>query len=440
MTRRIAFVLQPFDWVDPPNDNTSIQIWAYQVARRLADEHDVTVYVCTGGRPLRSRARRVDGIVYRHAPSLPDRSLDRVHSGLHRLWRSLPWTSGSRTPRFASVLHHLAYSLFVALDVRRRGFDTVHVFNFTQFISVIRKLNPTVTVGLHMHCEWVTQLDAAVVRRRLARTDVIIGCSDYITRGIRTAQPAMAGKCTTVRNGMAADRLLTPGAGLAPRRAEERRILFVGRLSPEKGIHVLVDAFRYISQAHPDVYLDIVGGHGSAPREFMVDLSSDPLITSLSRFYTDGYDAHLARQLRGDWSTRVSFVGMVANSDVHQFYDRADVFVFPSLYEAFGMPPVEAMAAAVPVVASRIGGLPETVQHGVNGLLVPPEDPRALADAVCELLEDGAKRERMGRAGRDWVRNRFSWDQITMDLQRAYGWERSPADATGLPVSGRVGR
>jgi glycosyltransferase involved in cell wall biosynthesis len=106
--------------------------------------------------------------------------------------------------------------------------------------------------------------------------------------------------------------------------------------------------------------------------------------------------------------------------DVEQLLAASDLFVCPSVWdEALGFVNLEAMAAGLPVVATRMGGIPEAVRDGETGLLVPPRDAAALAAAVKSLLDDPGRREAMGRAGRRWVEQAFSIERtidITMDL------------------------
>ncbi|HET9733276.1 MAG TPA: glycosyltransferase family 4 protein [Acidimicrobiales bacterium] len=106
----------------------------------------------------------------------------------------------------------------------------------------------------------------------------------------------------------------------------------------------------------------------------------------------------------------VRFVSGVSDEDIVRLYAEAEVAVVPSLYEGFSLPAVEAMACGVPVVATTGGALPEVVgDDGVTGLLVPPGDPGALASALSRALDDAGLRDRLGRAGRDRVLERFTW-------------------------------
>ncbi len=116
---------------------------------------------------------------------------------------------------------------------------------------------------------------------------------------------------------------------------------------------------------------------------------------------------------------RVRFLG--TRGDVAALLAASDAYVQPSLFEALPTSVLEAMAVGVPVVATAVGGTLELVQPGVNGLLVPPSDPAALAEALATLLDaSAADRARMGQAGRDWVLSHASLDVWLDNLERIY--------------------
>lgn len=106
----------------------------------------------------------------------------------------------------------------------------------------------------------------------------------------------------------------------------------------------------------------------------------------------------------------VQFVGW--QSDVVGFLKQIDVMAMPSLWEAFGLSAAEAMAIEKPVVASRVDGLPEVVEDGVTGILVPPAEPEPLARAILQLADDPARRRAMGTHGRNRVEALFSLDSM----------------------------
>jgi glycosyltransferase involved in cell wall biosynthesis len=117
----------------------------------------------------------------------------------------------------------------------------------------------------------------------------------------------------------------------------------------------------------------------------------------------------------------------VDHAALPQLYRAAAVAVVPSVWqEPFGMPIVEAMACGTPVVASRVGGIPEILGDQRGGLLVPPDDPAALAAALAGLLEDPRRRAAMGAAARDLAVTRFGWQRIAADLLAYYRELRPP--------------
>jgi glycosyltransferase involved in cell wall biosynthesis len=116
---------------------------------------------------------------------------------------------------------------------------------------------------------------------------------------------------------------------------------------------------------------------------------------------------------RLDLAPIVHCVTGISDDELAVNYAQAEVAVVPSLYEGFSLPAIEAMACGVPLVATTGGALPEVVgTDGETGLLVPPEDPGALAQAIGRLLDDGELRARLGAAGRERVLGRFTW-QVT---------------------------
>ena len=108
------------------------------------------------------------------------------------------------------------------------------------------------------------------------------------------------------------------------------------------------------------------------------------------------------------------------HDELERLYDRAAVVAVPSHREGFGVVCVEAMAHGRPVVASAVGGLLDLVADGETGLLVPPRDVPALRSALERLLADGELRRRLGEAGRERVRERFSWHAVTNATIEAY--------------------
>ena len=167
----------------------------------------------------------------------------------------------------------------------------------------------------------------------------------------------------------------------------------VGRLSPEKGQAVLLRALPAILAAFPRGGL-VLAGEGPSRRELE------------------------AEALRLGIADRAVFLGF--RRDVPALLGAIDLFVQPSIYEGFGISLLEAMAAGLPIVASRVGGIPEMVQDGATGLLVPPQDPAALAAAVVRLLRDGDAARRLGEAAARGARARYSLQAVAARVEALY--------------------
>lgn len=407
---KIAFINQPWNSIVPPVQAGSIAILTYEVAHRLAHDCEVTIYARRHGRE--QSVQWHEGVQYRRFPTSLDRRLNKVV-------RPFVSASNAKRPFFARGAFFPTYIWQIAMHLRRHPCDIVHIHNMSQCVSVIRALNPHTKIVLHMHCEWLTQLDREMIARRLSRTDFVIACSDYITQGISGYFPEMTGRCATVHNGVSLEEF-TP-SGKNDKVPGSRKLLFVGRLSPEKGIHVLLEAMPLVIERHPEAQLELVGPLGSAPMDFIVGLSDDPMVKKLEAFYDGNYKDHLERRLTETTRQKVSFTGKLDHSQLVGRLGEAAMFLHPSVWgEPFPLAVLEAMAAGVPVVASRIGGLVESVEHEKTGLLVEPNNPRALAEAINKILDDDALRRRMSEESRHRAVAMFSWDRVARDLLAIY--------------------
>lgn len=115
------------------------------------------------------------------------------------------------------------------------------------------------------------------------------------------------------------------------------------------------------------------------------------------------------------------FLGHVETEMLERYYRCCDLFVAPSLYESFGFIYIEAMSFAKPVIGCSVGGVPEVIRDGVNGKLVPPEDPAALAMEMLRLLRDEPLRRKMGRQARAGVEANFTRERMVENTLVAYG-------------------
>jgi glycosyltransferase involved in cell wall biosynthesis len=127
---------------------------------------------------------------------------------------------------------------------------------------------------------------------------------------------------------------------------------------------------------------------------------------------------HLAARL--GVHRQVEFIGYQSRPGVVRLLNECTLFVLPSRSESLGIAVIEALACGKPVVATAVGGIPEIIEDGTSGILVEPEDARALAVAIRRLLGDPALRERLGRAGRRRVKDAFRWQRMAEGYVRAY--------------------
>ena len=419
---KIAFISQPFGDMNPHHQSSSLEIWTYEVASRLCnyDDCDVIVYAREDDRYPKIEEHK--GIQYRRVSLGLDEKTNRLANTTERIL-SYP---RQKLPVFAQQFYYQNYIKQVALDLRDQDCDIAHIFNFSQFAPVIKEHNSNIKVVLNMTCEWLSQLDENVIKRRLQSVDQVISCSNYITHKIQQRFPAYADRCTTVYNGVYIPDSNSTNEERFQSEEENKRLLFVGRVSPEKGVHDLLQAMPKIVEACPDVQLDIVGPTISLAYEYLVMISDDPTVSGLSSFYTKGLVRHdtyfksLKASLEPDVANRVNFIGQVPHADIMCFYQHADILINPSLSESFGISLIEAMANGRPVVASRVGGMQEILINGETGFFFEPGDADALAEKTITLLKNPDMRKSMGMAGRQRVQELFTWENVTQDLLLQY--------------------
>lgn len=166
----------------------------------------------------------------------------------------------------------------------------------------------------------------------------------------------------------------------------EKLVLFVGMLIFLKGIHILIQAMELVIRQIPDAKLLIIG-RGAYQRQL----------------------EELASEL--GLEEKVEFVGHVSQTTLRQYMRNCRVLVLPSLSEGLGRVLIEAMACGKPVIGTNVGGIPGLIQDGVNGFLIPPNDPRALAEKLVHLLSNEGEGVRMGAKGQKLVAQTFSTEK-----------------------------
>lgn len=293
-------------------------------------------------------------------------------------------------------LRYLLHARRVRRLVRSLQPDLLHALHVTSygFLASLCGVRPTLTsvwgTDILEAPRW-TPLHYLITRRALAGADHVTATGLRLASA--TLRYAPRGKpVTVVPYGVDVARFRPRARNGAP---ADVVVGAVARLSPEKGLDVLVRAVAQLVRAGLPVRLVLAG---DGPRRGQLE--------------------RLVGRLGIE--DRVEFLGEVAHERVPEVLATFDVFALPSSAEGFGVAALEAQAMELPVVASRVHGIPDAVEDGRTGLLVPPSDVDALAGAIARLAADARLRAEMGRAGRAFVADRYRWEENAAQMERLY--------------------
>lgn len=310
-------------------------------------------------------------------------------------------------PGFAALLPgYLAAGALAAARLARSGrFDVIHAFwplphGALALVAKAASRVPVVSTFFGVELSWLdSQLRflKPLVRAIVRGSDAVTAISSHTAGLLRRLAPEVL------------PAIIPFGAAVVPPPEERRdeqhlhaglRLLFVGRLVQRKGVHVLLDALARLPE-EPPTRLDVLG---DGPERVELEQRARALGVS----------------------ARVAFHGFVPQQELQARLGGCDALVLPAVMdskgdvEGLGVVLLEAMSFGKPVIASAVGGIVDIVQPGENGLLVPPNDPQALAGAVEELARDPALVRRLGARAREDVAERFSWDSILDRLENVY--------------------
>jgi len=395
-------IICPTYWY-PQHANDTQATYVHDINRHLVRRgHSVTV-VTPGDRSL-PRSDTFDGVkIVRFPLALPpDLTYGRVAQ-----------SQVSFLGKFARVVvmaHYMeAQHRAIVAEVREEGGDVIHAHwaipTGPAAVMAARKLNLPSVITMHGGDVYVNPEQGYdfptrwYVRPALRWTLRHAGALTAITddcrqHALRAGAPA--DHIRLVFNGTDLRRFSPGENGSRPDSRFGPNMIFACRqLFPRKGIRFLLEAGAALKPQFPDLKI-VVAGDGFERPDLM----------------------RLADEL--GIASDVTFLGWVPNADLPQYYRAAAISVIPSLEEGFGIPAAEAMGCEVAVVASDAGGLPEVVEDGVTGLVVPRGDARALAQAMGSLLADPQRRRRMGLAGRERALRLFDWDRSAQQFEEIY--------------------
>jgi glycogen synthase len=399
---RIAILTNEY----PPNvyggAGVHVEYLTRELARADGGRHDVQV-LCFGDQSEPAAKPRVEGI-------------------------PPPAAIPAQDPRHTKLFDTMVRDLIMSGRLER--IDVVHCHTwYTHLAGCVAKYlqgAPLVltTHSLEPHRPWkVEQLGAAyhvstwIERTAYENADGVVAVSESMKRDVHEIYRVPLDRIRVIHNGIdleqyrpSPDPALLAEYGIAP---DVPYVLFVGRITRQKGIVHLVNAIRHF---HAGAQVVLCAGAPDTP-EIAVEMTE------------------AVERARSGSPHRIVWIReMLPKEKVIALYTHAAIFVCPSVYEPFGIINLEAMACETPVVASAVGGIPEVVEHGETGLLVPPEaisatevEPkhpeqfsRDLAAAVNVLLDHPDLRAAMARKARSRVEQKFSWTSIARQTLELY--------------------
>jgi len=321
--------------------------------------------------------------------------------------RSLRADEGMRAEAAAvAPLYALGARRAVRRELARESYDLLHAHWIVPNAVVLGRLPVPLAIGLHGSDVFLAERRGLrwAVRRALDRAALLTGCSpELVERICRLGFPA--GRSRVIPYGVDPEKFRPDPA----RRSIWRERLgvpeaapllgTVGRMATKKGFQVLVEALPELLRRHPDLHV-VFAGDGDRLGEFRAGLAG--------------------------WPDRVHFPGLVLQDTLPDLYRSLDLFVLPAIHDdkgnVDGLPNVilEAMASGLPVVASRISGIPLAVEDGVTGGLIPEQDPRALLETLSRFLGSPPTLAARGRAARAKVEGELTWDAVAGQYERAY--------------------
>jgi len=393
------------------------ETYLQQVSERLARRgHEIIVLVTHGSIPSRFPAGNHLKLAKTEVVNLvtvkrfePEGHFLRWLNGLLRLRGSYRFLRMFMPLEQIEMLSGGPLNLRTIADALRYKADIVTVINWS-FSSIgyqgylIKRLMNVPLVGiplLHTEEEWSR---SALRGDMLAKCDVILAITDHEKRfiearvphyrGVHVVGPGVDPQSFSERDGVQVRRRY--GLGDVP------VVGYVGRMQPTKGVVTLIAAMRSVWASDGRVRLLLAG------RRFPPGTQQDR-----------EFQGALAGLSSGE-RARVIHVDGFDDKEKPSIFDAMDVFAMPSIAESFGIAYLEAWMCRKPVIGSRIGSTQCVVEDGVDGVLVDPNDPREIAEAILELLADRERAQRMGQEGYEKTLSGFTWDKVTDKVEQIF--------------------
>ena len=390
LIKRLAIVVPELLPV-PPVKGGAIEHWVHEVSSRL---NQAKFNISIVSRPANSN--ELDGINYLPIP------WTKTELFFYKLKEQLSWRNPLRY--LAKVQNVASYGMRMAKLVQ--DFDLVVIHNEPNLLLLLKN-NKQQKVTLHMHNEHLSlRIFRPFYRHALKKVDRVICVSDYIRRSAVQHFPEYADKFMVVFNATDPEVFKPYGKeafiqlnDIVKIEADKTYLLYVGRLTEIKGVHVLIQAFEKIHQRLPNTRLIIAGSsffEGAAKT---------------------AYEQTLVEHARSV-SQYIIFTGFIPHEKLKYLYSAVNIVVLPSIWQdPCPLVVLEAMASGTCLVSSAVGGVPEVVESGKNGVLVEADNVAALVKAICNILASSPSMAKMELAARDKIISGYKWCRLVEEIE-----------------------
>lgn len=375
-----------FSWEYPPHMVGGLGQHVFDISRFLAKQ-DMEVHIIT------PRVRGAEDYLFENGVHI-----HRVGSPVFKEENFKSWTFAFNSEAIRKAVN---------LHMEGKGFNIVHAHDWLvayagraiakifelPLITTIHATEHGRNLGLHSRM----QIEINEIEKNLAlEADQVICCSNYMLDEISNLFGLKEEDINIIPNGVDPSLFLSlPKNPSFAFDKNDKIIFFIGRLVPEKGVKELINAFALVNKKIPKAKL-VIGGRG--PQKSILDrLCLDLAINE-----------------------NVIFTGFIREKDRNFVYYCADVAVFPSLYEPFGIVALEAMATNTPVIVSNVGGLAEIVEDNITGLVSQAGSVEELADKICEVLSNHDLAENLALNASKTLDTVYSWDVIAKQTIDVY--------------------
>ena len=376
----------------PPVKGGAVEHWVNEVTNRLNLKHFAITVI--------SRPSGVSGNPNIEYVGIP---WTRLEKACYWLKERISWRNPLRY--IAKLQNVLSYGLRVSKQVQAADILIVH--NEPNLLLLMRKPKHQQWI-LHVHNDHLNHaLFRWCYRRVLQKVDAVICVSGYIQQAAISTFPEYADKFNVLYNATDVE-TFRPYGELAEANVQAFLnlpkatpfILYVGRLTQDKGVDVLIQAFNHVLQVHPQAKLVIAGSSffdGAAKTVYQQSL----------------------QQLAAPIAEHIVFTGFIPHHQLKYLYAAAHAVVVPSVWQdPCPLVVLESMASGTCIVASKVGGVPEVVEHGVTGVLVNPNQANELAIAMIDLLQHPHKAQQMANAARQKVESGYAWEHLVNQLEQ----------------------